>query len=229
MNPRIFSFLLYESWKLRQNILTSGEKIPINASLARFQNISFNGWDHANFSTVSQAKKLGCGKGVERNLRSGICTIPPRMDEKTRSTGSTFKNNTTTPEPVEVPAPYYEVHIFPEGKINPKTSLLRFKWGVGRLMMESTNPPIVIPLWFKGPEEIMPEGRGSKYWIPICGKKVVITYGQPIDFKDTLTNYYERKVEEIVTRVEITDTIFQAINELQKKTHSLEDGRNNDS
>ncbi|CAG8628222.1 8917_t:CDS:2, partial [Acaulospora morrowiae] len=135
------------------------------------------------------------------------------------------------------------VHIFPEGRVNSETDLLRFKWGVGRLMMESTNSPIVVPLCLKGlpyslvqlimgivisilklfssrelgPEEIMPERRVNNCWIPVLGKKVVITYGKPIDFKGTLKSHYEKEAEEIVTRIAITDRIFRAISELQKK------------
>ncbi|CAG8748419.1 16324_t:CDS:2, partial [Acaulospora morrowiae] len=114
------------------------------------------------------------------------------------------------------------VHIFPEGRVNPKMDLLKFKWGVGRLMMESTNPPIVVPLCFKGPEEIMPEKRVNNCWIPVLGKEVVITYGKPIDLNDTLKSHYEKQAEEIVTRIAITDRIFRAISELQKKDQTFE-------
>lgn len=40
--------------------------------------------------------------------------------------------------------------MFPEGKINQTLDMLKFKWGIGRLLMESSNLPIVVPLWHKG-------------------------------------------------------------------------------
>lgn len=65
----------------------------------------------------------------------------------------------------------------------------------------------------------MPEKRR----IPILGKKIVIIYGNPIDFKDILVNYHENRTEEIETRITITDTIFRAMDDLQKKASALED------
>ncbi|CAG8707651.1 hypothetical protein RhiirA5_356630 [Rhizophagus irregularis] len=112
------------------------------------------------------------------------------------------------------------VHIFPEGKINQTADLLRFKWGIGRLLMESTNLPIVVPIWHKGLEEIMPEDR-DRPWVPNFGKKIIIVYGNPIDFKDLLIDYHEGRVDEVTTRISITDTVFRAMDELQKTAESL--------
>ncbi|CAG8624284.1 10014_t:CDS:2 [Funneliformis mosseae] len=111
------------------------------------------------------------------------------------------------------------VHMFPEGKVNQTVDMLRFKWGIGRLMMESTNLPIMVPLWHKGFEEIMPENRNHPRF-PILGKKIVIAYGNPIDFKDLLIDYHEGKANEVLTRISITDTIFRAMDELQKNVEA---------
>ncbi|KAI9502147.1 tafazzin exon 5 and exon 9 deleted variant long form, partial [Coemansia spiralis] len=38
------------------------------------------------------------------------------------------------------------VHVFPEAKVNQENELLRFKWGVSRMIMEAERTPIVIPM-----------------------------------------------------------------------------------
>lgn len=48
------------------------------------------------------------------------------------------------------------VHMFPEGYVNlsRKAHLRRFKWGIGRMLMEASvkpsSRPIVIPMWITG-------------------------------------------------------------------------------
>ena len=71
----------------------------------------------------------------------------------------------------------------------------------------------------KGLGEIMPSNRNSS--IPILGKKIVIVYGNPIDLKDLLIDYHEGRADEVLTRISITDTVFRAMDELQKKAESL--------
>lgn len=48
-----------------------------------------------------------------------------------------------------------QIHIFPEGKVNqhkmnPAGGLFRFKWGVGRIIMDSKIMPEIIPMWISG-------------------------------------------------------------------------------
>ncbi|KAI8384784.1 acyltransferase-domain-containing protein [Radiomyces spectabilis] len=42
------------------------------------------------------------------------------------------------------------IHIFPEARVNQTASMIRFKWGVGRIIMEADRCPIVIPVWHNG-------------------------------------------------------------------------------
>lgn len=70
----------------------------------------------------------------------------------------------------------------------------------------------------------MPEDR-ARPWIPKFGKKIIIAFGNPIDFKDLLIDYHEGRVDEVTTRISITNTVFHAMDELQKKAESLEAGK----
>lgn len=82
------------------------------------------------------------------------------------------------------------IHLFGEGKVNqPDTDpaqdpakLLRFKWGVGRIVMETVNTPIIIPMWLTGFDRLMPEGRSFPWkFIPRPRVSLSVTFGKPID------------------------------------------------
>ena len=53
------------------------------------------------------------------------------------------------------------LHIFPEGKINMEKEQLRLKWGVGRLISDAVETPIVLPFYHHGSQEIC---LNIKYW-----------------------------------------------------------------
>jgi monolysocardiolipin acyltransferase len=55
-----------------------------------------------------------------------------------------------------------------------------FKWGVARLILESEPCPTVLPIWIEGFDEIMHEARPSPRWWPRWGKKVSVTFGEPV-------------------------------------------------
>jgi monolysocardiolipin acyltransferase len=74
------------------------------------------------------------------------------------------------------------VHIFPEGKVHQRNdrNMRYFKWGVARLILESEPCPQVVPLWIEGFDEILHEARTEPRWWPRWGKKVSITFGEPV-------------------------------------------------
>lgn len=95
------------------------------------------------------------------------------------------------------------IHLFGEGKVNqpeklePRegevaipvsqhhANLLRFKWGVGRILMETKKPPLVLPMWLTGFDELMPEGRNWPFkFFPKHGVDLSITFGKPIRNED---------------------------------------------
>ncbi|KIP03688.1 hypothetical protein PHLGIDRAFT_31685 [Phlebiopsis gigantea 11061_1 CR5-6] len=71
--------------------------------------------------------------------------------------------------------------------------LLRFKWGAGRILMESKEPPIVIPMWLTGFQDLMPEGRSFPWkYLPRRNVHLSVTFGEPISRKallDSLARY----------------------------------------
>lgn len=82
------------------------------------------------------------------------------------------------------------IHLFGEGKVNQPTrasgrspvDLIRFKWGVGRILMETIKPPIIIPMWLTGFDQLMPEGRTAPWkFFPRPGAALSITFGKPVD------------------------------------------------
>ncbi|KAK9735466.1 hypothetical protein RND81_04G207000 [Saponaria officinalis] len=76
------------------------------------------------------------------------------------------------------------VHIFPEGsrsRDGGKTTGSAKK-GVGRLVVDADNTPMVVPFVHTGMQEIMP--IGAKF--PRIGKTVTVLIGDPMEFDDLL-------------------------------------------
>lgn len=81
-------------------------------------------------------------------------------------------------------------HVFPEGyvlQLHPphNNSMRYFKWGVSRLILESTRAPIVVPVFTYGFEKVAPEDSAEKgilRYLPANLKSEIhINIGSPID------------------------------------------------
>ncbi|KAH8981220.1 acyltransferase-domain-containing protein [Lactarius hatsudake] len=84
------------------------------------------------------------------------------------------------------------IHLFAEGKVcqphtyatDPQTGrarLRRFKWGIGRIVMETPRPPTIIPMWITGFDRLMPEGRHAPWkYLPRPGARLSVTFGAPV-------------------------------------------------
>ena len=57
------------------------------------------------------------------------------------------------------------LHVYPEGRVNANKELIRYKWGVGRLISECRPRmlPIVVPIYHLGMDSVLPN---KKPYIP---------------------------------------------------------------
>ncbi|KAM3290671.1 tafazzin [Capsicum chacoense] len=76
------------------------------------------------------------------------------------------------------------VHIFPEGSRSRDggKTMGFIKRGIGRLVLDADNVPIVVPFVHTGMQDIMPVGAK----LPRIGKTVTVLVGDPIEFDDLL-------------------------------------------
>lgn len=56
-----------------------------------------------------------------------------------------------------------------------------FRWGVSRLILESEPLPQIIPIFIDGTQLVMHESRTFPRFIPRCGKKIKIAFGEDVD------------------------------------------------
>ncbi|CAO3646827.1 unnamed protein product [Cunninghamella echinulata] len=104
------------------------------------------------------------------------------------------------------------IHIFPEGKVNQTDYMLRFKWGIGRLIMESDPSPIVIPIWHEGMENVRPlQGPFMK-----LGQQVKMIFGEPIDCQPILDAWKQGLLTEEETRIQLTSLMYQSLEDIKQ-------------
>ncbi|XP_075170061.1 tafazzin, phospholipid-lysophospholipid transacylase isoform X3 [Haematobia irritans] len=115
------------------------------------------------------------------------------------------------------------VHVFPEGKVNMTKEEMRLKWGVGRIIYESTRVPIILPMWHEGMDDVLPN---VEPYILKWGKKVTLNIGKPIDMNDFIEDLKCRGVPEPEARKLITDKIQDVFHHLRLETEQLHKQRN---
>ncbi|KAK7101823.1 hypothetical protein V1264_020148 [Littorina saxatilis] len=110
------------------------------------------------------------------------------------------------------------VHFFPEGKVNlADDKLLRFKWGVGRLIAECKISPIVLPIVHIGMENVLPN---KTPYIPQIRKNVTLLVGNPMDFAKDIELLKSLKKSPRDIRKHITDRLQEELRILHEKaTH----------
>ncbi|KAL5222991.1 hypothetical protein ABZP36_027704 [Zizania latifolia] len=113
------------------------------------------------------------------------------------------------------------VHIFPEGsrsKDGGKT-IAPAKRGVGRLVMDADDLPVVIPFVHTGMQDIMPVGKR----IPRAGKRVIVVVGDPINFDDLIIDNSDatQHISRGILYDKATERIGQRLQELKVEVDRL--------
>lgn len=98
-------------------------------------------------------------------------------------------------------------HVFPEGFVlqlqEPHNNSMRyFKWGVSRLILESTRAPVIVPIFTYGFEKVAPEDtaeEGIKRWLPAnIGAEIHLTIGDAIS--DQKIEQYREEWRKLVAK-----------------------------
>uniref|UniRef100_A0A060TGF0 Tafazzin family protein n=1 Tax=Blastobotrys adeninivorans TaxID=409370 RepID=A0A060TGF0_BLAAD len=149
------------------------------------ENICFRNKFVSKFFSLGQVlstRRFGAGP-FQDSIDASICLL-----SRERSSGS-YKYSPSLPRfrssgDIGANVPQW-VHTFPESivhqPVEPYNNTLRyFKWGVSRLVLEPTVPPIIVPIFTKGLEKVMPE-HISKHTLGPIGAKIDFAVGDPID------------------------------------------------
>jgi len=106
------------------------------------------------------------------------------------------------------------IHIFPEGTRSVDNFTIgSMKPGIGRLIAAADKPPIVVPVYHRGVNQVF--GRG--FTLPRVNKRVDIMVGEPIDFGPLLAQHRERGTPEKEVYQDVARRIGVALHHLQQK------------
>ncbi|XP_020086443.1 uncharacterized protein LOC109708918 [Ananas comosus] len=105
------------------------------------------------------------------------------------------------------------VHIFPEGSRSRDggKTISSAKRGVGRLVMDADDTPMVVPFVHTGMQNIMPIGTH----FPKTGKRVIVVIGDPINFTDLLINKDDTEISRGALYDAVSSRISHRLQELK--------------
>lgn len=110
------------------------------------------------------------------------------------------------------------IYLYVVGKVNMTKEDMRMKWGIGRMIYESPVTPIIIPIWHKGMDDVLPN---EPPYILKLRKNLTFNFGNPIDLSELLKILKERNATDVEARKEITDRIEMELLKLKEETELL--------
>ena len=122
-------------------------------------------------------------------------------------------------------------HLFAEGRVwqewrfdENEQRLGPFKVGVGKLVAHSMNDPLVVPMYHKGLDKVIPEKvltakRSRKASVPISliprvGKNIELYVGHPVSFRNKLEAFDEKHGSEMRRSWQSTPELLQLYAEI---------------
>lgn len=133
------------------------------------------------------------------------CEVPPNNNKTNNGSNILNKLETKDGNVVKYLAPVARsrpswIHVYPEGfvlQLQPpyENSMRYFRWGITRLILESTKSPIVVPIFSTGFEHIAPESSAGtmieRYLPRNMGAEINVTVGSAID--DSVIDQYRKE------------------------------------
>ncbi|XP_071440463.1 tafazzin [Hetaerina americana] len=110
------------------------------------------------------------------------------------------------------------VHIFPEGRVNMTQEAMRLKWGVGRLILDSPQPPVILPLWHVGMDSVLP--NQEPYYLQV-GRRVTLNVGQPLELGGEVRALRAKGASPEEARLQLTNRIQEELRLLKGQTEAL--------
>ncbi len=92
--------------------------------------------------------------------------------------------------------------------------MVPFRWGVGRLVMESKIPPLIACFYHTGLDKVMPETCRTR--IPRLGEQITCRFGKVWDSQSLLVQSSHMSIEN--QRAFITQRIFEETDRLRLET-----------
>ncbi|KAJ1832484.1 Lyso-phosphatidylcholine acyltransferase [Coemansia sp. RSA 2711] len=120
------------------------------------------------------------------------------------------------------------VHVFPEARVNQEAQLLRFKWGVSRMIMEAERTPIVVPMYFSGMKAVMPLRQNVPVPRPNPFKSTLyVKVGNAMDFTRLIEEWRVSRASlapekaallDREVRIAIAELLWDSVNDLKAES-----------